>query len=336
MRKNDAGDQRAEDLQLLALLVGKRLRQEHCIHDVSGVGGYRIAPSRAYVQAGEEVQVDVSLGRGLEVTVYDVWWEDEPDLDSLCRNAEDLSGTIASVLRDAKAIAEMVGEVTAAARKEIAKARRRGLPYRLTSVTLPQMAAGGDDHVVVRVEHLALGRSLQLEPFELHAESADEVAAAFAGIADEQGRQVYRRASLDRIGATGTIDAVVVAAIGAAGLDLPHVLATLRDSESWSVDLDVAEGERLTLHWDDGTVRGHIPLGEGVSWHKGRLLFGKAERTLRKLPKGSPIRQLFEHPFLDERIRIRGDYKTDGAHLSVNCDEAMLNFDADSGRLWAA
>lgn len=326
------------DLQLLAALVAKRLRQDYGVDAVPAACDYRLADSKTFFQAGKEVQVDVHLGRGLKVVVYDVWWHtDKPaELDSLLRNSSDIADKVAETMQDADAIRAMVSEVSAAAKREIAKARRRGLPYLLTSITLPPLEAGRHDQTVVRVEHLAYGRSLQLEPFEFCAESAEDVMHAFAGIAEEQARNKDNRDWLDHIGATGRIDSVVVAALGEAGLDLPEVLVALRDAKEWIVGLDAPGGKRFTLHWDEGAVRGQIQLGDGVSWHQGRLSLGRAARTLKKLPKESPLNQLFQHPFLEDRIRIWGDYKTKGEHLLIHCSEAMLNFDADSGRLWAA
>jgi hypothetical protein len=336
MKKKIVSDTKIDDLHLLALLIAKRLHEEHAIDEAPARGDYRLCDSKVFAQAGKEVQVDVDLGRGLKVTIFDVWWDDNPELSSLLRNAEDISERIADTLRDADATRAMVADVTAAARREIAKARRRGMPYTLTSVTLPRLQAGSHDLAVARVEHQALGRSLRLEPFAFHAESAEDVVRAFAGIADEQRRWMDRRAGLDRIGATGTIDSVVVAALVEAGLDMPQVLATLRDAEDWIVDLDVADGKRLILHWKEGAVRAQVMLAEGVNWHEGRLSFSNPPHTLKKLPEGTAVNRLFEHPFLEERIRIRGTYRTEGAYLSVTCNEAMLNFDADSGRLWAA
>ena len=336
MKKKNGSDPQTDDLRLLALLVANRLRQEHLIEDVPATGAYRIADSKFYLQAGKEVRVDVDLGEGLTITIYHVWWGDTPDLEQLMDSAEQIADKIAESLQDCEETRAMIAEVASVARREIAKARRRGLPYKLMSVTLPPLAAGCDDQSVARVEHLALGRSLQLERFAVHAECGNDVALAFESIADEQAQHVHRRARLDEIGATGTIDSVVVAAIGAAGLDLPHVLTTMRDADDPVVDFDVADGTCLTLHWDAGAVRAHIDLGEGVNWHKGKLWFGRAEQSLKPLSKGSALNKLYEHPFLSDRIRILKDYSPDRGSLFVSCNEAMLNFDADSGRLWAA
>lgn len=337
MKKKSGSDMRTDDLHLFALLVAKRLRHEHQLKSAPAPGDYRIADSKVFSQIGKEVQVEVDLGRGLKVMVYDAWWqEDEAGLDFLIRCADGTADKICETVGQAEATRQMIAEVKGAARKEVAKARRRGLAYTIMSVSLPPLQAGGHDQTVARVQHLALGRSLQLEAFAFHAECAEDVVSAFAGLADEQSRRAGHRASLDHIGATGTIDSVVVAALGAAGLDLADVLTTMRDADDWIVDFDVGEGQRLSLHWDEGAVRARIKLGDEVDWHKGKLSFGKSARSLKRLPSGSPVNRIFEHPFLEERIRIRGDYKIKGEHLSVNCNEAMLNFDADSGRLWAA
>lgn len=338
MKKKSGSDIQANDLNLLALLVAKRLRTEHCVEKAPGAGDFRIADSKTFFRAGREVQVDVDLGRGLKVVVFDAWWHDrEADLDALLRSTESIANKFAETARDADLTRRMFAEVTAAAKCAIAKGRRRGMPYELTSVTLPALQVDAHDQTVVRVEHLALGRSLRLEPFAFEAECADDVLRAFEGIAEEQARRTTRRAELDEIGATGTIDSVVVAALGAAGVDLPQVLTTLRDSEDWIADVDVAEDKRFCLHWEDGAVHAQITLGDGgVSWHQGRLWFGKAERTSKRLPKGSPLSRLYDHPFLNERIRILKDYSPKTGNSFVSCNEAMLNFDADSGRLWTA
>lgn len=337
MKKKSGSDMRTDDLHLFALLVAKRLRHEHQLESAPAPGDYRIADSKVFSQIGKEVQVEVDLGRGLKVMVYDAWWqEDEAGLDFLIRCANGTADKISETVGQAEGTRQMIAEVRGAARKEVAKARRRGLAYTMMSVSLPPLQAGGHDQTVARVQHLALGRSLQLEPFAFHAECAEDVVSAFARLADEQSRRSASRAWLDHKGATGTIDSVVVAALAAAGLDLPHVLTTMRDADEWIVDFDGGDGERLTLFWEEGAVRARIKLGEEVMWHKGKLCFGKSARSLKRLPSGSPVSRLFEHPFLEERIRIDGSYETEGEHLSVYCKGEMLNFDADSGRLWTA
>lgn len=190
------------DLQLLAALVAKRLRQDHDIDAGPATCDYRLTESKTFTQAGREVQVDVHLGRGLKAVVYDVWWgaDDTAKLDSLLRNSSDIADKVAETLRDADALRDMVAEVGAAAKREVAKARRRGLPYELTTITLNPLEAGQHNQAVVRVEHLACGKSLQLEPFAFHAKCAEDVTRAFAGVAEEQARRTDRRAYLDDIG----------------------------------------------------------------------------------------------------------------------------------------
>lgn len=327
----------SDDLQLVALLVAKQLRSSGLSGFAPGMGDYRLVDSKRHPTAKTELHFNVNLGRGAATTVFDFWWKDEAySLDSLVSLAKGIAEKIAEIGGQAATLCAMLSEVRCAAKREVAKARRRGLPHELTSVELTPVEAGSRFEPMARVELLALGHSLRPEPFAFHAEYAKDVVEAFAGKAEEQANRAACRAGLDRIGATGTIDAVVVTAIEAAGLDVPTVLAKLRDTDDWIVDLPRPGGGVFRLHWDNGAVHAQVQLADGVSWHEGKLHFAKAPRAMSGLAKGIPLAKVFDHPFFNDRHQVCWGFGAKDEHATVYCSDNMLNFDADSGRLWAA
>jgi hypothetical protein len=337
-----SADALKDDIRLIAQLVAKRLRDEHCEDYAPTRDDYRLVNSVNFVRAGAELHVAVDLGRGLRANVFDVWWKDgDHDLDTLLRHSEDLADTVAEMRRQASDVHVMLSEVRRVAKREIAKANRRGLPYSLVSADLLPVQAGTHEEAVVRVEHNALGCSLKSERLAFDAACAEDVTASFAGFAEEQTRRAARRAELDRVGATGTIDAVLVAALEAACFDVPQVLAALRDSEDWIVDVGSPDGKNpddrgFRLHWNDGAVRSRVMLAEGIHWSEGKLHLERSPRAMDRVAAGTPLREVFNHPLIDERVSVLLGRGAKGGQATVYCREAMLNFNADSGRLWAA
>lgn len=181
----------AEDLQLLALLVAKRLRDDSCEGAAPAGADYAVVPSKRNYASGLEVQVRVSLGRGMNARVDDAWTtKDFRDLNDLQRSSNSIAEKVAGILRQASELRVALSEVRTAAKREILKANRRGLPYELTSVAFTPVEALRQDEPIVRVEHTALGKSLLSEVFEFEAMCAKDVHEAFKRMRETQTRRV--------------------------------------------------------------------------------------------------------------------------------------------------
>lgn len=335
MKKNVGANGSHVDLEIITLLVAKLLRDEHFIYRAPTPADYAIAPTGRALGASADLHVNVDLGRGMSIRVDHPWGADsDRDIETLVDDAQVISDKIAELRDHAPEIRGVIARVKAATKREIARAKRRGLPNELVSVAVMPVGATDNEHWIIRVEHAALAQSLKLEPFSFEATHESDVAAAFAGFLEVQISRAERRAALDEMGATGTIDAVVVAAIADAGLDVAEVLIGLRDSDDWTVDVASGGDRRFALHWQEGAVFAQVDLGDGVTWHENRLDFRKATKTVGEIDNGSPLSSFFEHPFLDERLVVRSGRSTEGERATIHCNRALLAFDADSGRIW--
>lgn len=322
------------DVELIALLVARQLRRENAIDASPALTAYSVVPVMRAYGPDSELHVEVELGRGVRAKVTEMLGhEDHRDLDVLLKSAEGISEMVAEVVAEASAIRQMLSDVRSATKREIAKANRRGLPYAFTSVELlPIQAESGGDYIV-RVEHTAFGKSLRLEPFAFEAVCAEDAVHAFAEVREQQEVRAAARAELDRIGASGMIDAVVSAALDQAGFDFADILAKFRDADT--VDLKDAAGRSYCLYFKDGSIFSHLTLADGVRWNEGKITFDKAPEALTSLSKGSPLSDLYDHPLLGRSLIAYSVYGTAGNRGSVYCHGSRLAFDADSGRRWS-
>lgn len=332
--KKSAKTTEQSDVQLIALLVARQLRREHAIDASPTLIAYSVVPVERAYGPDNELHVEVDLGRGVRAKVIEMLGhEDHRDLDVLLKSADDISEKIAEIVTEASVVREMLSEVRSATRREIAKANRRGLPYALASVELLPVQAGSRDDYTVRVEHTAFGKSLRLESFSFEAVCAEDAVRAFAGVCEQQEGRAAVRAELDRIGASGRIDAVVSAALDQAGFDFTDVLAKFRDTDV--VDLKDSAGRNYCLYYKDGVIFSHLTLADGVRWNEDKITFDKAPEGLANLLEGSPLRDLYDHPLLDRSLIAYSVYGEAGGRGSVYCHGFRLAFDADSGRRWS-
>lgn len=123
----------AADLDLIALMVARRLRDRQA--QAPKRAAYSILATGRYGEGRPDLHVRVELGRGLVVRV------EEPAVDmgdafltTMARTVEDLAVAIENVITSAADTRDMLREVAAAVRREISKANRRELPWRLIDV----------------------------------------------------------------------------------------------------------------------------------------------------------------------------------------------------------
>lgn len=325
------------DVQLLAMMVAKVLRTEHHIDTVPTPGDYKVLEADTRFNGSTDIQVAIALERGLTFSVKQHWWgDDDRDIQAILDAATEMAENIASVHELRREIIDMTFDVRAAATREIVKAKRRGLPYRLISTMPYSIRDSVRDGIAVTVMFQSLSEAVRLEHARFDADCAADVVKAFEGCHEEQQQRNTRRAQLDAAGATGRIDSVVVNAMQEAGHDLAEVLQLLADSDDWIVDIGERGDEKrmFRLHWDKGDVYAPITIGDGVSWHKGQLTFQKAPGGLTRAA-GRRVRDIVDNPILGD-IRVTSGSGKEGESCSLRCTQDLLHFDADTGRLWAA
>ena len=322
------------DLHLVALLTAKILKDEYSIDDAPALSDFVIVPDGARYPDRPELRLNVDLGRKVSFRIDHMWSGDgDRDVADLVETAEHLAEHAARAIGDASEIRGMLSEVRHAVKREMAKASKRGLPYRLVSVELLPMAVHFSDGAVVGVEVEVLGRSLQLHRFAFEALSAEDVTAEFEGLREEQEERAGKRSTLDRMGATGLIDAVLLASMRHAGVDVRTVLSHLKEEE-WIVDAPDADDRTVTLHWDEGIVYGHVALEDGIKWHQGRIHFDKPAFAGADV-KGRPLSVVLKHPFVDGDLLVRSGSGAEGKSATLHCETPLLRFNSDSGEIWA-
>lgn len=322
------------DLDLFAQLVAHDLRLHRCDR-APARADYSVVDAGRHGTQRPDIQASVDLGRGLCVRIETCWVRPgRNDMETLQGIATEFASGILNLLQDEGELRQIVREVGSAVRREIAMANRRDVTWCLVSVEPSPRSSDRADGPAARVRMEIVGRSPRAEPFEFHACSAEEVVEELDLIRKEQAtlaRQWSERAS---VGATGAIDAVLLADLAASGMDVPAVLKRLADSPKWFIDLHGADGTRRVLHWKDGKVCGVVDLGGGARWHQGMVTFSRAPSWIAGRITGLDLGALLEEPRLAGTIVSRCDGKP-GGRGTVHCDVSKLLFDAKTGRIWA-
>jgi hypothetical protein len=325
------------DLQVVAAMVTKVLRDQHGIDEAPAPGDYRVAEGDTRLNGSTDILVGIKLARGLAIDVGQLWWtESDRTVEALVEAATEIAEDIALVHNQHQEIIEMATEVRAAITREIAKAKRRGLPYSLVSATPNAVYDRVGEGIIIDFVFQQLSESLRPEQAKFRAACAADVVAAFDGCREVQEQRLSRRAQLIAAGATGRIDSVVVNAMQDAGHNMAEVLKLLVTADDGIVDIGEGDGDMrlFRLHWNNGDVYAHITLGDGASWHEGRLTFQKAPVSPDNA-KGRRVRDIVDNPIFGD-VRVRSGSGKKGKSMALFCTQDLLHFDADTGRLWAA
>ncbi|MEG3082034.1 hypothetical protein U1707_00120 [Sphingomonas sp. PB2P12] len=322
------------DVELIAMLVARQLQLDHAIDASPTLNDYSVITKERAYGPDTELHVGVDLGRGVRAEVVESLGHDgNRDFNVLLQSAKDISETTADLLTEASSIRAMLSEVKSATKREIAKANRRNLPYALTSAELLPVQTSSRDNYCVRVEHTAFGSSLRLEQFAFTAHCAEDAIRAFAEVREQQEGRAAGRAELDRIGASGKIDAVVSGALDQAGFNFAEILAKFRDQDV--VDLKAADGRNFCLYLKEGSIFSNLTLADGVHWNEDKITFDKAPEAFESFSTGNPLRDLYDHPLFGIGLVAHSIYGAAGGYGSVSCNASRLAFDADSGRRWS-
>lgn len=324
-----------DDLLIVRLMTGKLLRQEHGFEDAPQAADYRLIEERGFSK-GRELAVDVRLAPRLTVDVGHTWRQGgDMGLSTLADTAEWLADSIARLHVGREEVAAMLSEVRAAVRREVVKARRCGLQYRVVAMRARGPHQLGDGTTAVEVAIERLGESLRPQVTLFEGIEAREVIERF-GIWDEDqtNRAVYR-SLLDRHNSTGMIDGVVVNALREAGHDVGQVLRRLDTEQDWIVDVGDRAGSHFRLYWKEGHVCSHLRFDENASWREGMLTFRSMPAGMAHV-RGKRLQDVALFPPLTANPVIQSTFGDKGSSEWLACKSDMLHFDAASGHLWAA
>lgn len=337
VNKVEVSESTNRDLRLLRLLIERNLEDRSSGAALTRKSTLAVVPCR-YNPDGQMVELRFEAHRGVQACVTERWWHDpNRDLDMLCRSAEQFVESIESVWDARDEIRDWIGEMRDAVRREIAKGRRRGIPYRLVSSGLGEIEAGCVEFPYAAFEVERLGASLVPETITLKLDAAEEVAEVFAGMRDAQEARRLRRLVLNAAGADGEIDIVALRAMQLSGCDVPAILAALPDAPGGILDVDLpnVDDRRIVLFWRDGSVHANFRLADKVHWRDGSVGFDDLPNWFPEEPKGHMLSDFIKHQALPEGLRISGGYrskKTATARVTV----PFARFNSSTGEILAA
>ena len=325
------------NLELLALTV-ERLVRERGIDRAPARADYLIASVGRYGEGRPDVQVDFDLGRGLAVRLDDRWLDPFDDEARLTDVAKDLAMTIQAVLASANEIRATVRELRAAAKREVAKATRRGLPWRLIDVQPSAVDASepfDGPSATIRME--VAGCTPVPAPFALDVCRVADLLSELDAMWQEQDDLARQWRALAAAGAVGAIDAVLHADLMAAGHDVPTLLRRMATAarEDFAVSLDLAGHQPRVIHWTNGVIHGAVELGGGATFHNGQLSYAAAPAWVGGRLRGRPLASFVDHPAIRPGVVIVSAHGGPCGYGRLTCTAPVLLFDA-TGRTWEA
>ena len=322
---------RLDDIEIVATLVARTLR-DRGEENGPEVADYFLMPKLPNGSTGLELRL--KLTKALTVDLVGDWWPDQK-LSALVELAEEIADAVTEARSNVPGIENLVGEVTREARRQVANARRRGLRYRLQSVTPTEIEIGASFQPSATMRVAMLNRALAPEAAVFDIENVEEVEPMFRSCEVEQRARAQAKWVLESENATGAIDAVVLRALEQRGADVADVLARMHDT-NFMLDIDIpGQNRKMPLYWDEGVIRSSIMLAEGTTWEHGRLTFISAPKGLDGKLTGKPVKTIFDHPYLGaDTLVLRSKPATPGGVATVNCTDKLMRFDARSGRVW--
>lgn len=267
-----------------------------------------VVPDGRYGKGRPDLRVTVAIAAGIEAAIEGPWHGAHATLPVLIDDADAFATVAERILQDRTNTMDMLKEVRATLSREIAKARRRGLPYRTLDVTLTPSATMSYDLPSVLIGIEVLGPLLDAERVVFEAEGAGDVRGMFGDMREKQEQRLAMREKLAGLGGDVMIDAVTLAALHDANVSPAAAIAELRSSRNCIIDVDVRNG-RMPLYVRDSIVIGNLPLGEGMHWNGGRLTIPVDRGIKAKNAKGKPLKRLIPHPLLDDDVLV--EYATE-------------------------
>lgn len=201
----------AEDLQLLALLVSRELRESHGVESAPMLADYYLEPNTRRFTGMRDVLVLIKLGRNLSVEIMESWGcTHELEIDTIVTSARELASEIINVTHSSAELRQFLSEIRAATKREIKKAARKGLVYELIDVAPQIVNAGIPADYVATVRIRIMGETLGQESFGFQAEYEGDVRFAFDSIEEEQSHRATRRAELASMSVAGRSATVAI------------------------------------------------------------------------------------------------------------------------------
>lgn len=256
-----------------------------------------------YGDGRPDVRLTIALAPGLEAVVDTCWSDRDASASELTDSIVELVDSAERIFDDRECTIGLLRAVRSALSREIAKARRRGLPYRTLDVSLTHSAAGSDDLPAPLIGLELIDSLLDAGRIEFHAESAEQVVRVFADMREEQEQRLAILQRLAQLGADVMFDAVTLAALEDAGIAPADAIGALRNSDTPIIDLDVKHG-RMVLYVRDSVVTGNTPLGDGMRWQENRLIVPKAQGVTIADVKGKPLNQVVSHDYFDDQLIV--------------------------------
>lgn len=200
------------DLKIVSLLVAKTLDDSTSSARTPRLRDYEIVRTRRHL-GSTYLEVAVVLGNGLNATVRAPWGEKHRSAADLATTAVEICDIVGHLACVADNLALMRTEVLAAARREIAKARRQGLRYKLSAVETETCETDDWRMLGMEVKLEALDEDLHPQTRSFVAEWDRDVVQAFADFRERQAIHGRDAAGLARTPTAAAAEMAQVASL---------------------------------------------------------------------------------------------------------------------------
>lgn len=313
------------DVQLAKLLIARKLKDE----------GIDMTPEKIVAtfrsETGRDTRIRFRYPAGkARVTIQSVVGDsDELTFGDIVELVEEQASSYQRVLDHHDVTEEIIAEAKLAAKREIAKAKRRGLAWRLLDIQPSTVEAGSNFLPSAEVTIEMLSPGLVPNRYCVVAQYSEDIVSDLTDerVVLNQTLRTVRKNWLDGVGAGGAIDAVVLTVLRSRGQDVPAVIRRMRESEHGFVlrcgDLP------LNLHWADGLIKGSFAITDQISYTDSSLsLRGPETLTSTRGLSGKPASVVVESPLLEGAVIVDA---ADWAGISkVTLEPRFHVFDAET------
>ncbi|RXD04845.1 hypothetical protein EQZ23_06795 [Sphingomonas sp. UV9] len=313
------------DVQLAKLLIARKLKDE----------GIDMAPEKIVVtlksEAGRNTKIRFRYPAAkVRVTIQSVVGDsDELTFGDIVEMVEEQAYDYQRMLDYHDGAEELIAEAKVTARREIAKAKRRGLAWKLLDVQPSTVEAGSNELPSAEVTIEMLSAALVPKPYGVVAQYSEEIVRDLTEerVVLNQTLRSVRKKWLDGVGAGGAIDAVALAALRSSGQDVPAVIRRMRESDNgfvvWCGDL------ALSLRWADGLIKANFGITKEISYANSSLsLEGPEKLASTHGLSGKPAGVVVESPLLEGAvIMTAADW---GGTTIVTLEPRFHVFDAET------
>lgn len=284
------------DVQLAKLLIARKLKDD----------GIDMAPEKIAATSKSETGRDTRIrfrypAANSRIIVQSVVSDSvELTFADILEIVEEQTFSYQSMLDYHDVTEEIIAEVKVTAKREIAKAKRRGLAWKLLDIQPPTVEAGSTSLPSAEVTIEMLNAALVPNPYCVVTQYSDDVISDLTDerlVANQTLRSV-RKNWFDGVGAAGAIDAVALAVLRSGGQDVPAVIRRMRESDNgfvvWCGDLP------LSLRWADGLIKANFGITKEISYANSSLTLRGPEKlgSMHGL-SGKPASVVVESPLLE-------------------------------------